>query len=351
METFTEAWSALVQPGEEEIEGMLKCNSDIAAVQHTQSLKNVSRSSIGPDGRAKMLLSLPHRMSSLPHCQSSVQDATSSISEAESTQQEDVIPHAVMVRGLEAQERLKCLRPAHSASRFIEDFLPLLPGGDKGDGTHLFQPHVSYDCKKAPACKRSFTAPASMGHFQPSEEYASSALLLRGATRPGTPMPLASYVSGTNTNASASSSRIEGLHLTSSFSDDGEDDKEEINEEEEENEGESIADYANRIISFSQSTYDLGDGQSRSSTTIPLPQISWFPEPPLSSFPNNASTSMSQMMPQKNRKNKSNLGKRPSTAPSTTMENGSKMGGWSVNLIGRGRPKINKGVIGYPVLS
>lgn len=245
-----------------------------------------SRSPSNDRGKAKMLLDMPlQRLSSIPH-QGMTEIKENNDPFQDSLEEDDEIPDEVIIRGLEAQERLKTLRPAHSASKFIEDLgddiLARKASMDFSKAVNGL--YVGGVMKKLPSCKRSFTAPPTI------LEQSSSA-----------------YPSNGNQRA-----ELHDIH-----------------------DAEDVTSYANRHISFSQSTYDLNlfyEG-GKYETAFPLPSMSWFPEPPLSYH---SSTSSSPLL----QKGKDGQGKLLSSISSIPM------GNW--REIGRARRKIKKVSIGYP---
>lgn len=298
------------------------------------------------------------------------------------------VPDAIVKRGIEAQERLKYLRPAHTASKFVEDLRRSQDSSTAGSSQlgstaestvnqsentpvvvssdafyEHFKPHLRFAGRGQPSCRRSFTAPASLAS---SSSFFTSAFGRKEQTlkhhRSGnqihscTPTP-----SGPSTPQGDMHSSISPFELLNKVIAQ-EDEKDITGNGEESYEGNtsSSLDHFNHGISFTQSTFDLrldyGDGIR---TSIPLPQMSWFPEPPPSSSPplhqrvSTSSFSLSNKLPFSSKNNGSIVNKknnmmikRPATSDGI---DGKKLSGWS--LMGRGKPKIGKSSIGYPVAS
>lgn len=280
------------------------------------------------------------------------------------------VPDLIVRRGLEAQERLKCIRPAHSASRFVEDLLHNADGVEQSmnqdpksinnettqtvdDSTFYdhFQPKPRFTGGRSfPTTKRSVTAPAAVSSFFSTTKKDRTMKNDKQVNQSNSCTPTPSGPSTPRCETISNVSPFDILNTVIS--------QEDIKSEQEE-EGKNskrgknqsnrrssliITDY-NRHINFSQ--FDLrldnyGDEDNdRLTTSIPLPQMSWFPEP--TTLCSSSNLSHFKLKVSDNGKKKKN--ERPTTSDGISYK---KM---SWNLIGRGKGKVSKNTIGYPSVS
>lgn len=380
--------------------------------------------SMPPDGRARMLLGFENTNTSQS---SEARHNTMTLSfpeeisafgreEDDSFADEGFVPDAIVKRGLEAQERLKFLRPAHTASRFIEDLRRSQDGSEgitqnsnvtessltrfekdtssgllDSDNTFYdrFRPQLRFSGHRynLPVCKRSFTSPAllssssSSSFFSPStlgrkEDQTSSNMNRKEGNQSHSCTPTPSGSSTPRGDTYTSISPFELLNRVIAQ----EDEREVLIAEAAGKENSTATNVGvlpnnmdhyhlvdNHGIVFTQSTFDLRlhyeDNGTR--TSIPLPQMSWFPEPPLkitssSSSPSSellstSSSSLSKKQPslfssRPNALNKKKNYIRPATSDGIRAEgNRNILMNW--NIRSRGKPRIGKNSIGYPVAS
>lgn len=323
------------------------------------------------DGKAKMLLGMPIESAmNTDHSKVKENHINDNADRRQCVkiedEENDSIPDEVVLRGIEAQdERLKSKtslrfnnRPAHVHSRFIEDLLheensllassPSASNGDNGNSSFVssFVTHqtsaftkdqfsdIGLRMKDAtfPVCKRSFTAPAAVlrdSQGLPTLDPFSSDFKITD------PIQVPQQEEDENKITAGNESTTDSTA--------------------------SLTDYANRHISFTQSTYDLVlhyGGEER--TAIPLPRMSWFPEPPpfapctllTSSSPKLSpatSSFLSSSAPLFSaRRKKSSVGPSASSSASAAIIQPARSALWNGMFKGR-NGGIEKVSIGYPL--
>ncbi|KAK9900396.1 hypothetical protein P389DRAFT_11760 [Cystobasidium minutum MCA 4210] len=294
------------------------------------------------DGKAKMLLGMP----SLKHFPSSpiIFHETSS-SSATSTpklekEEDETIPNEIVQRGFEAQERLRSkhsIRPAHVHSRFIEELhedpLFALNAEDASTPHSMNTPSSVHGSGRLdlgvkgtilPACRRSFTAPpAFMSTVAAStlDPLSSDCIITDSISA----HPIEEE--GEEGSAAILASEVSSSSATSTTS--------------------TTTDYANSHFAFTQSSYDLVlsyGGEER--TAIPLPQTSWFPEPP----PFATCTLLTASDSRKDGR-KTTGGTATAAAGAAGRQSQNRMGRTMIwnEVLGKARPRISEMAIGYPL--
>jgi hypothetical protein len=224
------------------------------------------------------------------------------------------IPDYIMMKGFEAQERHSSIgagagaasaanadaiarrtcqiRPAHSLSRFIEDF----PSKDKhSDEEHVFRPLSGLPVH--PSCKRSFTAPSFVFSSPRMKKSLPS-------------IPVSSTSSSGITSGTLNALSYGALPSTNSEDTSNSKSKSKSNSNSNSNTRDNLSSPSSSSSKTFPSLFDMGDVQVPAEeeaihalcqeeeyeefferTAFPLPKMSWWPEPPLD---NDSSTSAQQ---------------------------------------------------------